>query len=158
MRVKTGSTMFLFDLVNNPTVGAYFLLNDQDKAHFYHSIVWIISCHYPISSSFVRTMRPAVVSLRNCKERIYWLLQFLHSLMKSNWNYIVHKDQNIHYIKFQHEYLLCVNLKNYKSLTLYQVPFSIRLEKFPSLLSSSLSSSQITTPGMLFIYLIYSLE
>ena len=94
---------------------AYSLLNDWDKAHFYHSTIWIISYHYPISSSFVHTMQPMVVLLRNCKERIYWLLQFMHSLMKSNWHYIVHRDQNIHYIKVQHEYLLCVNFKNCKS-------------------------------------------
>ena len=25
---------------------AYFLLNDRDKAHFYHSTIWIISCHF----------------------------------------------------------------------------------------------------------------
>ena len=86
---------------------AYFILNYRDKAKFYHSTIWILSCHYPISSSFVCTMRPTVVSLQNCKEQIYWLLQFLHSLMKSNRHYIVLRDQNIHYIEVQHEYLLC---------------------------------------------------
>ena len=109
----------------------YFLLNDQDKAQLYHSTIWILSYHYPVSSSFVCTMRPTAVSLRNCKERIYWLLQFLHSLMKSNQHYIVLRDQNIHYIEVQHEYLLCVNLKNYKSLTLYQALFSTCLDQLP---------------------------
>ena len=50
--------------------------------------------------------------------------------VKSN-RHIVHMRSNIHYIEVQHEYLLCVNLKNYKSLTLYQALFSTRLEQLP---------------------------
>ena len=71
---------------------AYFLLNDQDKACYYHSNVWIISCHFPISSSSICTMQPTTVLPLNCKEWIYWWHQFLNLLiyifMKSNW-YIV---------------------------------------------------------------------
>ena len=75
----------------------YFILNDGDKAHFCHSTIWILSCDYPISFYFVHIMRPTVALFQNCKERFYWLLQFFHSLMKSNQHYIVLRDQNIHY-------------------------------------------------------------
>lgn len=46
---------------------AYFLLNDRDKAHFYDSTIWILSRHCPISSCYVRTMQPTIISLSNCK-------------------------------------------------------------------------------------------
>ena len=60
---------------------AYFLLNDQDKACFYHPTVIMISHHCPVSFFSLHTTWPMVVLHPRCKERIYWWHQFLHSLM-----------------------------------------------------------------------------
>ena len=130
---------------------AYFLLNDQDKADFYRSTFWILSCYFPMSYSFVHTMWPTVVSLPYCKEWICWWLQFLNSLMKSN-----------QHIYSAYEIKIWINMKfsvNSYFVVIWQMiilhilfithffPFILRSS--PSLLSSSLSSSQITAPSVL---------
>ena len=38
----------------------YFLLNDQDKACFHHSIIWMLSCHCPTSLFSLHTTWPMV--------------------------------------------------------------------------------------------------
>jgi len=83
-----------------------FLLNDQDKACFFHSTIWMFSYHWPISFFSLHRMRPIVVLPPHCKEQIYWCHQFLNSYKNSKritWYqiYIINlKDEFIDDINF----------------------------------------------------------
>ena len=116
----------------------YFLLNDLEKACFYHATAWIILYQCPISSSSFHTMWPMTMFPIHCKEWIYWLHQFINLLLYS-WkqNHIQYVWDEIYILKF----LWIITMWKCKDWNISDLLLIIFLFPFVSINSLSLFSS-----------------